>query len=158
MDFNHQTATACLPRQAASEPPTADGTVMFTRVYPGHASQCQRVRAVVRAVLLSCPVAEEAALAASELAANACRHSRSSLPGGCFTLTVYDRPGDHVHVAVTDQGSDWDGDFDGATTWPHGLYLLAQLTEARGATGSKGGWTVWAAIAYPAATVPAALA
>ena len=144
-----QTATACLPRQAADPPLAVVGGTVFTRVYPGLAIQCQAVRTAVRTVLPSCPVASDAVLAASELAANACLHSRSGLPDGRFTLTVHDRPGDYVHVTVTDQGSDWDGDLSTITAHPHGLYLLRQLTQAQRVTGSKDGWTVGVVIAYP---------
>jgi hypothetical protein len=62
-------------------------SALFARVYPGQAAQCKAVRAAVHAILPSCPVVDDAVLAASELAANACQHSRSGLPGGYFTLT-----------------------------------------------------------------------
>jgi len=115
MDFSCQTAPACLPRRAARTPRDIAGATTFVRVYPGQAAQCRSVRAATRAILPSCPIADDVIVIASELAANACLHSRSGLPGGCFTLDVRDHPGDHVYVGVTDQGSDWDGDLDGIT-------------------------------------------
>jgi hypothetical protein len=45
--------------------------------YPGRVEQVSMVRADLRAMLNGCPVADDVILCASELAANAVRHSRS---------------------------------------------------------------------------------
>lgn len=81
--------------------------VTFERGYPGTASQASRVRADLAAITGKCPVAEDVILLASELAANATRHSRSGWPGGAFTVRADFHPDDYAWVEVIDQDGQW---------------------------------------------------
>jgi serine/threonine-protein kinase RsbW len=87
--------------------PKAVETVTFERGYPGTASQARRVRADLAAITGRCPVAEDVILLASELAANATRHSRSGWPGGAFTVRADFRPDAYAWVEVIDQDGEW---------------------------------------------------
>jgi anti-sigma regulatory factor (Ser/Thr protein kinase) len=86
-----------------------------------------------------------------ELAANACLHSASGLPGGRLTIRIRDFPGDYVHGEVTDQGSAWDGDLAASTSAPHGLYLLRELSASYGTAGGRCARTVWFTVSYSTA-------
>ena len=123
---------------------------MHEMTFPGTAGQLQRVRAAVRCLLGNCPVAADAVLLISELAANACQHSDSRLPGGHFAIRLQDFPGEYIYADVRDQGSDWDADLDAASICPHGLYMLRQLAATRGTAGGRRGRTIWFTITYPA--------
>src|ERR1039457_1172569 len=74
--------------------PTSAETVAFSRAY-------------LRGLLDGCPVADDAILCASEMAANAALHSHSALPGGQFTVSAELSPGDYVWIEVEDQGGLW---------------------------------------------------
>jgi anti-sigma regulatory factor (Ser/Thr protein kinase) len=71
-------------------PPAKSMSARLTaaKVYPGTTKHIRAVRSDVRALLADCPAADDVILCASELATNAVRHSRSSLPGGTFTMRV----------------------------------------------------------------------
>lgn len=89
------------------ETPRAAGAITFERGYPGTASQASMVRADLAAIAGGCPAAEDVILLASELVANAIRHSRSGQPGGTFTVRASIRPGVCARVEVVDQGGLW---------------------------------------------------
>jgi two-component sensor histidine kinase len=98
-------------------------TITLARTYPGRPDQIQRVRADLRALLATCPVAEDAILCASELATNATSHSRSGQPGGRLAIHAKVCPGEFVQVEVRDQGGPWaDAGNDGDR--PHGLDIV----------------------------------
>src|SRR5271165_4914762 len=87
--------------------PAAPAPLTMTATYPGHPEQAAAVRARLRELLTTCPVADEVIFCASELAANAAVHSNSRLPGGTFTVRAVVRPGKHVQVEVEDDGGPW---------------------------------------------------
>jgi hypothetical protein len=58
---------------------------MWERAFPGSVNQVRQVRSAVRIVLDGCPAADDVVQILSEIAANACQHSRSGKPGGKFT-------------------------------------------------------------------------
>ena len=80
---------------------------LYTVSYPGRADQVRYVRRDLEKLLADCPGADDIILCASELAANAARHSYSRRPGGTFTLHVEVSWGDHVRIAVEDNGGAW---------------------------------------------------
>lgn len=127
------------------------------RSYPGRFDQGQQVRAALRSFLGGCPVADEVIAGAWELAANACLHSNSKLPGGQFAITVHDFTGDYVYAEVRDQGSTWNADLGQAAEWPRGLYLVQRIAATYGAAGGRRGWLIWFTVNYPAdaASIPA---
>ena len=67
------------------------------------------MRADLGTILNGCPIADEAILVASELAANAVTHSGSRQPGGRFIVRAAVCPGDYAWVEVEDQGDIWAG-------------------------------------------------
>ena len=75
--------------------------------YPGTPDQIRQVRVDLRGVLDDCPIAADVTLCASELAANAVRHSRSRYPGGTFTVRAEISPGAYVRIEVEDDGGPW---------------------------------------------------
>ncbi|HUY47390.1 MAG TPA: ATP-binding protein [Streptosporangiaceae bacterium] len=117
--------------------------IAWSRTFPAAPAQAGEARRFLAGILDGHPATDDAVLCLSELVTNACLHSRSREPGGCFTVRA------QLHdcllrVEVTDQGGPW--------TWPahadeqhgRGLLILAQLAKAWGRTGdSQTGWTLW---------------
>jgi anti-sigma regulatory factor (Ser/Thr protein kinase) len=117
--------------------------------YPGRADQIRLVRAALAPLLQGCPVAEDALLICSEMAANAALHSRSAEPGGRFTVCAAIFRGEYVRIEVEDQGGEWVSHRDEER--PHGLDLVRALA-GDGGWGIKGGTdgrTVWARLDWP---------
>jgi serine/threonine-protein kinase RsbW len=93
-----------------TRPPRASEAITFERNYPGTADQAQHVRADLAKVAVSCPVADDLVLLASELATNAILHSRSGHPARTFAVRAALYPGDYAWVEVTDRGGRWTAD------------------------------------------------
>jgi anti-sigma regulatory factor (Ser/Thr protein kinase) len=124
----------------------------LTRSYPGHRSHIRLVRAMLALLLEDCPLAGDAVLIASELAANAVVHSNSAAPGGRFTVRAVVCPGEYVRIEVDDQGGQWTPRCREQDR-PHGLDLI----DALAGTGNWGihgdaeyGRTAWARLDWPA--------
>lgn len=123
----------------------------LTRSYPGQRGQIRLVRAMLTLLLRDCPLAADAVLIASELAANAVMHSNSAAPGGRFTVRAEVCPGGYVRIEVDDQGGPWTP-HEGQRDRPHGLDLI----DALAGTGNWGihgdaefGRTAWARLIWP---------
>ncbi|PSK97954.1 anti-sigma regulatory factor (Ser/Thr protein kinase) [Murinocardiopsis flavida] len=94
--------------------------------------------------------AADLALITSELATNACRHSRSARPGGAYALTLT-RYEDRVRITVTDAGP---RPVPAPRTRPaseaeesgRGLALVAAYAHTWGVDNDTGGTRVWAEI------------
>lgn len=129
----------------------------WQHAYPGAKDQASHVRAALRTLLATCPVADDVLTLVSELVSNAVCYTDSKLPGGYFTVRVHDFPGEYIYAAVEDGGSDWDGDLTTAAECPHGLYILQQLATTCGTAATQRRRTVWFTINYPAppGTAPA---
>jgi len=119
--------------------------------FDGLPERLAEVRERVRRIVGDVDGDDDVVLVASELAANAIRHSLSGCPGGSFVLEVAEFK-DAWHVRVSDQGG-WtspmsetaaDGDETG-----RGLPVVIALARAWGVIGDSGGRTVWAEIEYP---------
>ena len=132
----------------ADDAPAADtaappSDVRWEKTYPGLPATAGQVRRDVRAILGPCPaaVAEDLELVASELAANAIRHSRSGADGGTYTVRVSHQVTGkvpYVWVEVLDQGSPaWDGIMRPEPT--HGLSVIRQLSTWMASTTSPTG-------------------
>ena len=125
-------------RETTAAPPLAR-----SRAFPGNPARAREARRFLAAILDHNPVAEDAVLCLSELAANAAIHSRSGQPGGQFSVRA-ELGGGLLRVEVRDQGGPW--------TWPpaddagrgRGLLIVAALARAWGRDGDTAtGWTVW---------------
>ncbi len=122
----------------------------WERTYPGREEQVRHVRAALRPLLGDCPVADDAVLAMSELAANAVRHSASREPGGTFTARLQHVPGECIAGEIEDGGSTWDGDLEGSARDASGLLVVLSLASACGVAAAGGRRVVWFRIQDPA--------
>ncbi|WP_190276676.1 ATP-binding protein [Catenulispora acidiphila] len=122
----------------------------WTRSFKGLPEQVADVRELIRWVIGDVDGADDVVLVASELAANAIRHSASGDLGGSLALQVA-AFSDAWHVRLTDQGGrtnpTWEpADDDEAG---RGLPVVMALSRAWGVIGGSTGRTVWAEIPYP---------
>jgi serine/threonine-protein kinase RsbW len=101
-------------------------TQTWTREFPARPEQVGQARRFLALALEGCPVADDAVLCLSELAANSVLHSRSRTPGGTFTVCAEVRDGDYVRVEVRDEGGPWN-EHRGADGRPHGLAIVRHL-------------------------------
>jgi serine/threonine-protein kinase RsbW len=111
--------------------------------YPGTAEHISTVRAGLRPLLHDCPIADDVILCASELAANAAKHSNSRLPGGTFTVRILISRGDFIRIEVQDNGGSWTQ----ATTdtiGHHGLDIVRALAANWGIDGDTTSRIAWA--------------
>jgi serine/threonine-protein kinase RsbW len=126
--------------------PTA--ATQLTGIYPGRPDQVKQARRAVARHLAGCPVADDAVLIVSEMAANAIVHSASR--GEFFTIRV-EVHADYVWVEAEDLGGAWRcGQPDGR---PHGLDVIEALAGPDGwgvEPASDGGRVVWARLDLPA--------
>jgi hypothetical protein len=149
---NETAATRVVPRNMSWE-----------KTYPGVLGTLSEVRASVRKSLAGCTkaLADDVETVASELAANAVRHSRSGLIDGTYTLRVAHCPArdvPYIWVEVEDRGNpDWDGVFDFNPM--HGFAVCQALTTWLGVRDKANGHRlVYARIEYKPDGMPFDLA
>jgi serine/threonine-protein kinase RsbW len=123
--------------------PSAPGTPTTSVTCPGGTEHVRAVRAGLRAALRDCPRADDVILCASELAANACLHSRSRLPGGTFTVRATVSPDRCVWIEVHDDGGPWNQEMTDPARH-HGLGIVAVLADEWGIDGDHTTRTIWA--------------
>jgi anti-sigma regulatory factor (Ser/Thr protein kinase) len=148
----------------ADDAPAADtaappNDVNWEKAYLGLPDTVRNVRRDVRAILGPCPetVTDDAVLVASELAANAIRHSRSGANGGTYLVRVSHFATTklpYVWVEVEDLGSpSWDGILRPEQT--HGLSVIQHLSTWMGSDrGLDGRRAVYARLDYQADGTP----
>jgi serine/threonine-protein kinase RsbW len=117
--------------------------------YPGGLEQVRRMRRDLTALIEGCPAADDVVLCASELAANAVRHSCSGRPGGTFAVRVEVVWGDHVRIAVDDDGGPWIEGGSGLHCG-RGLAIVTALAADWGIVTGSAGRTVWALFGWRA--------
>lgn len=125
--------------------PAAAGCRRYEGTWPGFTHQIRHLRAALRETLDGCPLADDALLVVSELAANAAIHS-SSRDGGKFTVRL-EAHASHIRVEVDDQGGPWHPRPPDEER-PHGLELIAAIAGPGnwGIRGDESGRTVWATL------------
>jgi anti-sigma regulatory factor (Ser/Thr protein kinase) len=120
------------------------------RVFLGARSQIRGVRAFVAEALISCPVADDVVLLASEVAGNAVLHTASGR-GGTFTVVVVPDAG-RVRVEVHDDGGSDSAPGTRMAKIPdesgRGLNLVEQLATQWGHLGGRNGRVVWLELAW----------
>jgi hypothetical protein len=131
----------------------APSNMSWERTYPGVLATLSEVRGMVRQTLADCTVAlaDDVETVASELAANAVRHSRSGALNGTYTVRMAhfpERDVPYIWVEVEDMGNpDWNGVCELSPT--HGLAICQGLTTWLGskdkANGNRG---VYARVEY----------
>jgi hypothetical protein len=100
----------------------AESATRYQHTFDGRTDQVTQVRRQIAAHLDGCPVAADAILIASELAANAVLHSASA--GEFFTVRCQAQPG-HVWIEVQDLGGPWQPRPSGNHL--HGLDIIQAL-------------------------------
>ncbi len=139
---------------AAVRQPASGGTApsrQHSRAFPALLPQVGEARRFLADVLASYPRIDEAVLCLSELAANACLHSDSRLPGGTFTVRVCVRPGEQVRLEVVDKGGPWAASAHDDDR-PHGLAIVASLACDYGVDGDGDGAVgrlAWVTLDWP---------
>jgi serine/threonine-protein kinase RsbW len=114
----------------------------YAGIFPGCVEQVRNVRRAVGRYLAGCPVADDAVLIVSEIAANAIVHSASR--GQFFAVRAELFPG-YVWVEAEDLGGPWR--FRQSDGRSHGLDVVRALTGPDGwgvETTTDGGRVVWA--------------
>jgi hypothetical protein len=121
------------------------------QVFPARPDQVRQARKLIRAALEGCPVADDAVLCVSELAANSCLHSASGKASGTFTVRAEVHEGDYVWIEVEDSGGPW-GKRAHPDGRPHGLDIVRAYAADWGIDGDAlTGWAVWARFDWPPA-------
>lgn len=129
-------------------PTTADSAVIYSRVFPGRTDRIREVRATLGRALADCPMADDAVLAASELATNAVMHSHSREPGGRFTVRAELYAGDYLWLEVEDGGGPWTGQFR-SDECGRGLTIVAAVSSDWGVEGDALARVVWTRFDWP---------
>jgi serine/threonine-protein kinase RsbW len=135
-----------MPTQATRPP-----AITFECAYPGTPDQPHRIRADLTMLAGACPVADELALLASELATNAIVHTRSGHADGSFTVRAVLYPGDYAWVEVIDQGGAWTRD-ENDDEHGRGLTIVAGVAGDGnwGIDGDDAARVVWFRLEWPA--------
>ncbi len=123
---------------------SATAAVRHARTFAGSPDEIRNVRHFIRQLVEGCPVTDDVILLASELAANAVRHTASS-PDGTFCVLVQAIEG-CVRVEVHDLGSDTApavrrSGFPGESG--AGLVVVDMIADRWGFHGSQLGRVVW---------------
>lgn len=134
------------PASRHTAPPRWSPNLRWRRVFPGEEHQPRVLRRWLASLLPECPARDDVTCVASELGANAIRHTASGR-GGWFAaeITWY---GTMVRVAVADAGApsgpclvDDPGSENG-----RGLIVVRGLSVGSGVCGDHRGRLVWADI------------
>jgi serine/threonine-protein kinase RsbW len=134
---------------------SATATIPQARTFAGSPEEMRNVRHFIRQLVKGCPVTDDVVLLASELAANAVRHTASGADG-TFCVLVQAADG-RVRVEVHDMGSDaapavrqsGSPGESGA-----GLALVEAIADRWGFHGGQLGRVVWFETDWPRGLPP----
>ena len=118
--------------------------------FPGIPAMVPSARRFVRGILDGCPRADDMELIASELTANAIRHTPSGEEGGEFTVTVRTAPGwARLEVADTGTGHWYAPDItDLDAEYGRGLAIVAAIADKLGHDVRPSGQVMWAELTW----------
>lgn len=127
----------------------------WRRILPGEEREIGQLRRWLARLLPDCPARDDVISVATELSANAVRHTASG-QGGCFGIEVTCH-GTVIRVAVADRGAPTEPRLidDPMEEYGRGLMLVHGLSVRTGVRGGERGRLVWADIPWHAG-VPAA--
>jgi serine/threonine-protein kinase RsbW len=131
--------------------------ITWARTFPAVPAQVREARRFLAGLLDGGPATDDAVLCLSELVSNATQHSRSSQPGGVFTVRAR-LDGADLRVEVADAGGPWSGPADAAPPPAshqrgRGLTIVTALTRSWGVSDtSDGGRVVWFDLTLPPAS------
>jgi serine/threonine-protein kinase RsbW len=131
-----------VPGQPAAGGAAAGSPRTFTRSFPATADQVRDARRFLAQALGDCPLAGDALVCLSELAANSVRHSNSRRPGGCFTVRARVGPAG-LRVEVEDEGGPWRRGSGPDEQCGRGLVIVGALASDWSMAGDGSGRTVW---------------
>lgn len=119
------------------------------RVFPGEEQQLRVVRQRLASLLPEGPARRDVLCVATELGANAVRHTASGLPGGSFAVEIIQNQV-AARLTVTDQGAPHGPRLIDEPDAEHGrgLLLVAGLASRTGVAGDHRGRLVWADIPW----------
>jgi hypothetical protein len=140
----HETGTIFVGRPAAAY------GLRWRRVFPGEERQLRVLRRWLASLLPDCPAQDDIASVATELGANAIRHTASGRSGKFAVEIAWHEA--VVRVTVADGGAPTEPRLidDPAAEHGRGLLLVHGLSLRTGATGGPEGRLVWAEIAWEA--------
>lgn len=145
--------TGTEPDGRASQPPpaamtAAPGGLCWRREFPGEMRRMSEVRAWLTSLLPACPARDDVLSIATELGANAVRHTASG-HGGSFTIEIAWTPR-VARVAVADGGGLTEPQVTGDLLSEHGrgLVMVRGLATRTGVDGDQHGRRVWAEVAW----------
>jgi serine/threonine-protein kinase RsbW len=120
----------------------------WRQVYPGDLAQIRTLRRQVAALLPECPGRDDMIMIASELAANAVRHTASGR-GGWFAIEITWHPA-CARITVADQGAPAGPRFttDPAEESGRGLQIVRALSTRTGVAGGPCSRLVWAEVPW----------
>lgn len=127
----------------------------WRRILPGEEREIGKLRRWLAGLLPDCSARDDVISVATELSANAVRHTASG-QGGCFGIEVTCH-GAVIRVAVADRGAATEPRLidDPMEEYGRGLMLVHGLAVRTGVRGGEHGRLVWADIPWNAG-VPAA--
>jgi serine/threonine-protein kinase RsbW len=113
-----------------------------TRSFRATADQVGEARRFLAQILGDCPLAADAVVCLSELAANSVRHSSSRRPGGYFTVRASLRP-EGLRVEVEDEGGAWGHRQEPDDECGRGFVIVGALASDWSVTGTESTRTIW---------------
>lgn len=123
----------------------------WSRTFAAHPEQAAEARRFLASLLPEHPAAPDAVACLAELVANSIQHSRSTRPGGTFSVRMR-RSGAAIRVEVTDQGGTWRDPIEDDDEHGRGLHIVQSLSvrcdfSLKGPPGNPTERTAWFEIA-----------
>ena len=138
-------------------PPSARPELQWKRTFPGEERQLGALRRWLASLLPECPARDDATYVASELGANAIRHTASGRDGWFAVQVAWHKS--VIRISVADQGGPTEPRVIAAPGAEHGrgLLLVEGLSIGMGTCGVHRGSLIWADVPWngPSTRTPA---